>query len=469
MKENSENIWLKNLPSHSPPEGMWEKIETRMDNALSNERLNAKLAGLPVHEAPLKLWSLIERSLVHRKFLRIGFITAGIAATLLLAFILRGLILPENATEQNVISKGNTPTVMRLPNTDNMIPAQKGMSTDSVQAGQKIKSNPEILPSSKNLTFKNKSTTTLHSIDFREDIPVLAGNRLLPGKTYDFLPMKQKVATGYLKEQSSLSLFIPQTVTSNAIPETDTLTAWLLDRNLKNNFPPPPSAVYPNKQKGASIGVIYLPEPMSKSDMGSSAYQTFALMAQYQMPSINFRTSLGISYQASPMEYTTDYRTINTGAGYTMDTIVSNGDTIIGTLVGLGDVSISGKQRSSFLYYSIGAGKRIYSSRRISTSLQVGAGFSYLLDNQNKLSDPSFYDAVLNQPNTYISNSESNIPVINQTHFDLVTGFDFNYRLHKRWSLSIEPTLKYYFNPIYKGSNSSSFSTGLRTGILFKL
>ena len=81
MKENGENMWLKNLPTHAPPEGMWERLEIRMDNNLANERFRAQLVGLPEHEPPFGLWVRIEQGLTRRRVLRIGFIASGIAAT----------------------------------------------------------------------------------------------------------------------------------------------------------------------------------------------------------------------------------------------------------------------------------------------------------------------------------------------------------------------------------------------------
>jgi len=468
MKENGENMWLKNLPAHTPPEGMWERIETRMDNDLANESLRAQLTGLPEHEAPFGLWARIEQGLARRRAVQFGVIASGIAASLLLAFVLKVLILPEPTNNQPVQAKAKGQIVNPSPGINIGTTNKTGTFAISVQKKQKSDTPREISQTSANLTGTEQSTYTVQYSDKLQDISIPADFSKLQGILSAMLPLKMESVIQSTREVASLSPNVTKTDAAKNITKNDTLTEWLLARSLKDNFPPPPSPAFTNQPKGVSIGFGYFPESMSKSDHGSSAYKTFALVAQYQMPSADFRTGLGISYQSVPLEYKTDYISFSTTSGYVNDTIINNGDTLFGALLDAGAVNISGIEHSSFLYYSIGAGKRIYSNKRISTSLRVGAGVSFLLSNQHNPSGP-VYDALKNQSNTIFSNTESNIPDINQTHFDLVTGFDFNYRLHKRWSLSIEPILKYYFNPIYNGSNARSFSTGLRTGILFKL
>ena len=468
MKENGENMWLKNLPTHAPPEGMWERLEIRMDNNLANERFRAQLAGLPEHEPPFGLWARIEQGLTRRRVFRIGIIASGIAATLLTAFVLNGLLLPEPTKIQTAQSIAKGPIENRSSEIDAGTPKQNGTFDITGVGKQKTAAPKEILPTSLYLIGRGQSTSALQDNHIQQDITFPSDYLKLQRISFVMLPLKMKDAMLPSVEQHSLSLISTRSERDKKITMNDTLSTWLLARNSKDNFPPPPTPAATKQSKGVSIGFNYLPEPMSKSDYGSSAYQTLALMAQYQMPSVDIRTGLGISYQTTPIEYSADYVSFSSSSGKGNDTIINNGITIIGTLEDAGTVNISGKERSSFLYYTIGAGKRIYSNKRISTTLRAGAGFSLLLTNQDKQNGP-VYEALRNQSNTFFTNTESNIPNINQTHFDLVTSFDFNYRLHKRWSLSLEPALKYYFNPIYNGKNSRSFSTGLRTGILFKL
>ena len=468
MKDRGENIWLKNLPVHTSPEGMWERIENRMDNNLANERFQARLAGLPEHEPPFSLWARIEQGLARRRVVRLGLIASGIAATLLIAFALNGVLLPEPTKNHTVRSLAKGPTEHLSPEINNGAPNRTGTFAIPDQKKQKIATTPEMHPASADLIVRKQSASTIYYNDIPQDISIPQDYPKPEGISIAMLPLKMKPATLRNGEKAPLSPNITTTNPGKNIPKNDTLLAWILARNSKDNSPPPPSHATTRESKGVSIGFNYLPEPMSKSDYASSAYQTFALMAQYQMPSVDLRMGLGISYQSASMEYKTEYLSLSNSNGYGNDTIIINGSTVIGSVVNAGAVDILGNERASFLYYTIGAGKRIYSNKRISTTLRGGAGFSLLLTNQHKISGP-VYDALKSQSNTYFRNTESNIPVINQTHFDLVTGFDFNYRLYKKWSLSIEPTLKYYFNPIYNGNNSKPFSTGLRTGILFKL
>ena len=468
MNKNGKNIWLKHLPEHAPPESMWDQIESRMNNDLVNERFQTKLAALPEHEPPFGLWTRIEHGLVRRKALRIGFIASGIAATLLLAFVLRGLLLPESMKPRpSGLLTMEMPAHVAPQNKMNT-PNRNEAFVPADQERQKTETRPESLNAIAGKPDREilSAPGDHHDIPFKNFLPAANSRQAFIPFAIHPLQMKPSAVNSEV-----LSTRLPVTalaVNSRQMNQKDTLSAWLLERNLKNALPPPPAHAITNQSKGMSVGVNFLPEPSIKSADGATAFQTFALMAQYQLPSIDLQTGLGISYQSTPVEYKTSYASFNSALAGGSDKFINNGDTLRAAMVSSGSIDISGKERSSFLYYTIGAGKRIYSSKRFSTKLQVGGGFSLLLNNQPRVSGP-LYEALSNQINTFFGKTESNIPAINRTHFDLFTGFNFNYRLYTRWSLSIEPTLKYYFNPIYNGSNARSFSTGLRTGILFKL
>ena len=455
MKERGENTWLKNLPVHTPPEDMWEGIENRLDNGIASEHFRAQLAGLPVHEPPYGLWASIEKGIASRRVKQLGLIASGIAATLLLAFILKGVLLTEPMRTESVGSLAKAQKETRSPEIKTSLQAQTVVV--SVPAIKKIDKRNEM-PFVKAAIYDNEHLlSSAHNHNKYRVISILSDSSGPEKSDYSIVSLKMKSS-----EISGTAIdIIPPAITATFqgkdIQKKDTISTWLLASNPIDDYPPPPNTAVTNNRKGISIGFNWLPEPTEKSVYGSSTYQTFALMAQYQLPSVELRTGLGISYQSAPMGYKTDYSFLDHTFGSGKDTILN-----------AGSIDITGKERSSFLYYSIGAGKQIYSNKRISTSLRVGAGFSLLLANKNELSGP-VYNTIRKQSNTSLNNTESNIPDINQTRFDLVTGFDFNYRLIKRWSLSIEPTLKYYFNPVYSGSAARSFSTGLRTGILFKL
>ena len=468
MKDNGENKWLKNLPSHTPPDETWAGIVNRMDINLANEQLKTQLTGLPVHEPPVNLWARIEQKIASRRMLRVGFIASGIAATLLLAFILKSVFLSEPTNTQPASLLVRNSTEKHSPKLNSGTISRERTFAIKNKARRKIATFNNIPLAISDSTEKALLTTVPQSKENISEILLVKKYAEFQDNSPNLQVLKIKPSALITGNNLSLSSITKASAPVKNNPVTDTLTTWLLARNSKDNFPPPPKPDISNHSKGISIGFNFLPEPMSKSEKGSLAYQTFALMAQYQLPSVDFRTGLGISYQSAPMAYSADYISFDSSPGYVSDTIINNGDTLVGAVMGAGTVNMSGKERSSFLNYSIGAGKRIYSNKRFSTSLRIGAGISLLLNNQNKLSGPA-YDALKNQSNTLFSNTQSNIPDIKQTQFDLATGFDFNYRLHKRWSLSVEPTLKYYFNPVYEGGNSRSFSTGLRTGILFKL
>lgn len=448
MKDTGKNMWLENLPRHSPSEDLWNKIEARLDQNLAGERFQQQLAGLPDHQPPFALWSRIEQQLARNKVFRIGYITASIAATLLLAFMLRGLLIPE-------VKKNATYVAPGIAKTEKSMPIEKTSKEARVEFSTTKKEIAEL------------QFSTVVPADFFIAETVIVTEANTTAREFDFIaPLKMlRLSPGNGLSSPEMPVLKPTTVT-NSYTGSDTLRAWLLARNADKTAPPPlPKIAY--QPKGFSLGLEYLPEPVSNPQQGSSLYHTFGLLAQYQAPAIEFRSGIGISYYSIPADYSAQYLSFsNTSTGY--DTIVNYGDTLFGLVDGIGGINIYGSEQSRFFNYSLGAGKRIYSRDRFSATLQVGAGFSLLLSESDNLQG-STYEALKKQGNTYFNTVESNIPEINRSRFNLLTGFDVNYRLLKKWSISIEPILKYYFDPIYNGRNSKTFSTGVRTGILFKL
>jgi len=451
MKESGKNMWSDNLPLHSPPMDSWEKIEASLDKELAGDRYHQQLDGLPEHKPPISLWSLIEEQLTRRRNLRIGYFTASIAATLLLAFILHGLLIPEG--RKNVTSVSTVTLKMKKNVTIRKISKDDGGIEYSI-----VKKNFS--------KHQNSQVITVNTIN----AGITMNSEFFP-TARKFIHISKLMMKPVTPGNAIASTVLPVVSTANvsqSYDNSDTLRTRLLTGYADNTAPPSPplpKIVYPSK--GFSFGLDYLPEPISNPEKGTSLYQSFGLLAQYQAPAIEIRSGIGISYYSIPADFSAKYFSFsNTASGY--DTIVNNGDTICGLIDGIGGINIYGREESRFLNYSLGAGKRIFTNKKLSATFQVGAGFSLLLSKSNNLQG-STYDALRNKANTYINNIESNIPEINRSRFNLLTGFDFDYLLLRKWSISLEPTLKYYLDPIYKGRNTKSFSTGLRTGILFKL
>jgi len=459
MKETGENMWLNNLPRHSPGQDLWEKIESSLDNEFSQERYKQQLAaGLPEHQPPFTLWARIEAQLARRKAIRIGYITASIAAVLLIAFVLGSVLISE-------IKRSGTSVSPIATKTDNRIPAEKISKKKNVSSISLVNKR---IPRQ-----QNPSVITDDSTEEAERTPVPE----LPETTdvsAKLLPLTMlPVAPGNGTDKPELPI-AESAIASVPLAVSDTSGAWLMARAMNNPAPPRlPKTI--NSRKGFSLGFDYLPEPVSNPENGTSLYQTFGLLAKYEAPDIELRSGIGISYYSVPVGFSTQYLSISNSSNSpgVFDTIVYNGDTIYAAEAmtkGINGIDIHASERSKFLNYSLGAGKRIYSDKKLSATLQVGAGFSFLLSEENNLQSIAS-DVIKNSHNAYsnINSIESNLTDINQTRFNLLTGFDFNYHLLKNWSISVEPTVKYYFSPIYNGRNSKTFSTGLRTGILFKL
>jgi hypothetical protein len=457
MKDTGKNRWLGNLPEHSPPLDVWDKIEAGLEKEPGGALLQEQLAGLPVHEPPISLWGRIEEQLARRKVMRIGYIASAIAATLFMAIIIRGLLIPE-------VKNNNISVASPIAKTENVIPNEKIAKqyhvkfSDVKKQSVKLQSGP-VFPA-----LPVDSFTTQTSV---------SDASMITSKFTHIPPLRiQSVSLETVLAKTGIQVVRPTTVTNyltDNLEEPDTMTTWLLDRNTKKAPPPSlPKIVY--QPIGFSLGFDYLPEPISNPDEGTSMYHSFGLMAQYHAPAIEFRSGIGISYYSIPADFSAQYISVNkTSADPTHnDTIINYGDTVVGLVEGIGGINIYGREQSRFLNYYLGAGKKIYDKNRFSATFELGAGFSLLLSKSNNLQG-STYEALRNDANNYFNNVESNVPDITRSRFNLLTGFDIQYRLLKKWSISLEPTLKYYFDPIYYGPNSKIFSIGLRTGILFKL
>lgn len=457
MKDTGKNMWLGNLPEHSPPQDLWDKIEAGLEMESGGVQLQEQLAGLPIHEPPISLWGRIEAQLARRKVMRIGYIASAIAATLFMAFIIRGLLIPE-------VKNNNTSVAPLVAKTEKIIPVERTTKQDRVELSEAKKQIIKRRSIPLFTAFPVDSLITKTSVP--EEISVISEFTYI--SPLEITSVSQETQLAQAEKPDIRPTTVTNYLTDN-LEEPDTLTTWLLARNIEKAPPPPlPKIIF--QPKGFSLGLDYLPEPISNPDEGTSMYHSFGLMAQYHAPAIEFRSGIGISYYSIPAGFSAQYISVNkTSADPTSyDTIVNYGDTLVGLLEGIGGINIYGREQSRFLNYYLGAGKRIYNKDRFSATLEVGAGFSLLLSESNNLQG-STYEALRNDANNYFNNVESNVPDITRSRFNLLTGFDVQYRLLKKWSISLEPTLKYYFDPIYKGPNSKTISTGLRTGILFKL
>ncbi|MGK0413184.1 MAG: hypothetical protein ACJA1B_001386 [Polaribacter sp.] len=89
---------------------------------------------------------------------------------------------------------------------------------------------------------------------------------------------------------------------------------------------------------------------------------------------------------------------------------------------------------------------------------QIVTGFSSLLLNKNSIR--------LNADNLSTSGKASNLNTLN---FSGNLGFDFNYLLHKNWSLHVNPMLKVQFNTFNENANNfAPFYLGIYSGLTYQ-
>jgi hypothetical protein len=127
----------------------------------------------------------------------------------------------------------------------------------------------------------------------------------------------------------------------------------------------------------------------------------------------------------------------------------------------------TGNEKHQYFTYNLGLGRRLITSGKFSTWINVGAGFGILLNNPDLIA--STENSVKSQNNVLSFSVDSSKPVYNDLNVNLVTAIDFNYKIFNRLSITFTPTSRWYLKPVLSLDSQATdkLTLGFKTGMKF--
>ncbi len=439
---NNDNNILRNkaydkLPVHRPDDDLWEQISARLDKGAADNYQEA-LSEMPVHMAPPGIWENIERQLSKRRY-RLALVWLGIATAASVA-VFTMLNFPFNPARQ----PGNTSSpALSLKKT--------GIHSDKVAVSTVPATHAE--QSSAGVTANNNNRVSdNHTSDISLDIKALDSFN----QVRLTLPKSDRAELAFISYRPQLVvIYSPETSNVRAYPDPLTLPSFgsMYD----------PKAIQPEKTAPRlSLSLAYLPESIDNG-YNPAIFHNVDFAASIDMKNMRFRSSMGMAYNSEHYDYTVK-ATRNTDNFHSNPVTDSSLYAMVETLS-----NFEGVERHGFVSWDIGAGRKLFTTRKLTTWINAGAGLSIRINNAN-LRDETV-ETMLNSYNSTVNSIDLDDPLYNRMNMSLVSGIEFDYRLLKRLSLTVQPQVRYYLHPIFKDSETSpdSYSLGFRTGMKFDL
>jgi len=439
---NHNNNILRNkaydkLPVHRPDNDLWEQISARLNKGTA-DNYREVLSEMPVHTAPSGIWENIERQLAKRRY-RLALVWLGIATAASVA-VFGILNFPFNPSRQ----PGNTGSPTLSQN-------KTGIHSDEVSASTVPATHAE--QSSITVAANNNNRVSgNHSSGISQDI-----------KTLNFFKLVRLTLPERDRAELSLISYKPQLIVIHS-PERSNVRTYpdpLMLPSFGSNYDP--KAIQPERQAPRiSLSLAYLPESIDNG-YNPTVFHNVDLAASIDMKNMRFRSSMGMAYNSEHYDYTVK-------ATHNTDNFHSNPVTD-SSLYAVGETlsNFEGVERHGFLSWDIGAGHKIFTTRKLTTWINAGAGLAIRINSAN-LRDETV-ETMLNSYNSTVNSIDIDDPLYNRMNMSLVSGIEFDYRLLKRLSLTVQPQVRYYLHPIFKDSETSpdSYSLGFRTGMKFDL
>ncbi len=437
---NEENNIARNkaydkLPVHRPDTDLWDRIGTKLDEQSAGTYRKA-IAGLPVHKAPAGIWESIEKRLAQRKYrLVLAWLGIATAASLAIFAIIKipfGTI-PETGDKSTTITKAHV--------------------------------NPDATGSRKNIPVEAKSS----------QVPVVAISETqqkatdVHQKSEDKLRLSS-INAAPITRTSIAELAIHQAIKINYISPLRQISAAkqpvtpgnadlvVIHSNIDNLNPENNSLPVQNRSKVA-LALAYIPESMNNG-YNSILFHQVGLTASLDRNNFRFNSSFGMAYNSESYDYTVKFSQHLDGMGNSNDTTGAVYESVS---------QFEGTEKHGFVSWDIGAGHKLFTTRKLTTWINAGAGMAVRINNAS-LRDATV-DAMKNSYNATVNSIDIEAPGYNRMSMSLVSGIEFDYRLLKRFSLTLQPQARYYFQSIFKesGNTPDPFSLGFRTGMKFDL
>ncbi len=425
------------LPVHQPDDNSWEQINARLDKGEADNYHDA-LSELPVHKAPSVIWENIERRLAKRRY-RLALVWLGIATAASMA-VLTTLNFPFNIVKES----GNT-----------------GIPTISLN--QTGKHSNEVNVSQVPVALTEQSSTGMQTHN----------NNLNTDRQISGIPQNIRISASVISVRSTLPVgdraeltiinYKPQLVVINSRESSKMRTS-----NDPFTLPPfgsniDPKTIQPERKLSRlSLSLAYLPESIDNG-YNPAIFHNIDLAASVDMNNMRFRSSMGMAYNSEHYDYTVK-ATRNTDNFHNSPVTDSSSYGVNESLS-----NFEGVERHGFISWDVGAGHKLFTTRKLTTWINAGAGLAVRINNAN-LRDETI-ETMLKSYNSTVNSIDIDDPMYNRMNMSLVSGIEFDYRLLKRLSFTIQPQVRYYLYPIFKDSETSSdsYSLGFRTGMKFDL
>ncbi|MDO9257805.1 MAG: hypothetical protein Q7U54_19970 [Bacteroidales bacterium] len=516
MDENKNHInnrLSEQLPSHSPDTGTWQRLSDKLDSMDSETAYYEKLQGLPVHSPDEGTWNLIYSRLSRIAYYKTGIrIALSAAAGLLLFFTvsrisdqyqnkpdrvlqvasqekhtkLPGKSNPVNTVETNLATK-ETKTRKPIHNyrkhpSDYNLTAerpvvQEALTTKSESA--KELSSPDIIGISTGIQepglVVSGSEVAISETGNQKSTQVVAGSDIaIPGKeninipkpSGDETPLNVEMGSDIAAQNTG---FQDTATQAKEIINSETEIKSILFQKeqyattspvLKYNDPVDSKPI--NNKNHFALAMNYLPENIDNGTK-NSLFHNVDVTASYNKEKVRFNTSFGMAYNEEQIEFNVNYA-INTpvtafGQGGNLDTLSYS----------LADMNsqYTGNERHQYFTYNLGLGRKLFSSGKFSTWVNLGAGFGILLNNPDLIA--STENSVKSQYNVLNVSVSSAKPVYNDVNVNVVTAIDFNYKILNRLSITFTPTSRWYLKPVLslESQSTDKLTLGFKTGMKF--
>lgn len=432
----SRNKVYDRLPVHRPDEDLWNRINSRLDEGAADSYRQA-LTELPVHKAPAGVWTGIEKHL-SRTRLKLAMIWLGIATAASLA----------------VFTVLNSPfTSIRQPR-DISAPVASGNHKNSSDSQKEAVAENITEPSA------NLSVTTVGSgLTSRTagNVPVIE----LQSVTRTFSPANARQALITSTRQALIEVAykpgLTKITSKKRVPVSipvEQIAQTSLAAN--SNGDKEPSQV--NRTKLA-LALAYTPESIDNG-YNPTVIHNVGMTASIDLDNFRVRSSLGMAYNSEHLNYsvkaTQHLDNYNNGSVSNVEELVT-------------DSQFEGTERHGFVSWDIGGGRKLFATRNLTTWFNAGAGLAVRVNNAS-LRDATI-ETLKNSYNATVNSIDIEAPAFNRINMSLASGIEFDYRLLKRLSFTLQPQARYYIYPVFTsaGNSPNPFSLGLLTGMKFDL
>ncbi|HRY99393.1 MAG TPA: hypothetical protein P5550_10095, partial [Bacteroidales bacterium] len=222
-----------------------------------------------------------------------------------------------------------------------------------------------------------------------------------------------------------------------------------------------------------SLGLFYIPEIYHSEDLhAEKTLYGFDGMMRYTWFNYTLEFGLGLSRVRNENLYTVDYNAY-LGTYKDLDSIAFSVDTVNQVIVPqyfFSEVKVYDSTTSqyfertvntyTYVQFPLMLGYR-HPLGRFSLSLRGGPMLSVLVGSR----EPQIY---VDQASDRILRVDDQTPGRIRTNWQFLMNAGLSYALTRKLSLSLEPGIRYYLNPIYQELQTKPWSVNLRTGIIYE-